>query len=64
MFRATEMFHTFAHFVRESDTGVALGETSRPPQFVTDDNVGALMPVYREIARRLSLSTYTRHSAA
>ncbi len=64
MFRATQMFHSIAHFVRESESDVALNEKSRPSQFVADENVGALMPVYSEIARRLSRSTYTCHSAA
>ncbi|MEO7064111.1 MAG: hypothetical protein ABI082_10135 [Dokdonella sp.] len=64
MFRVNEIFHSIAHFVRESEMGVAISETPRPSHFVADDSAGALMPVYSEIARRLSRSTYTRHSAA
>lgn len=62
MFRATDMFHSIANFVRDTELGVAINEM-HPSGFIADDNVGALMPVYSEIARRLSRSTYTCHTA-
>ena len=64
MFRVTDVFQSIAHLVREPESREGTARSSRPAAFVPDDDLGALMPVYSEIARRLSRSTYTRHTAA
>lgn len=43
---------------------VVTDEKSRRAEFEPDDEIGTLMPVYSEIARRLPRNAYTRHGTA
>ncbi len=64
MFRATDMFHSIAQFVREAESSKTVDQKPRRAAFEPDEIIGTLMPVYSEIARRLSRNAYTSHGAA
>lgn len=64
MFLAADVFHSIAHFVYDEQPIAAINDASRRAAFEEDEIVGALMPVYSEIARRLSRNAYTSHGAA
>ena len=61
MFRPTDVFHSIAQFVREVDFSTASAQPRLRAEWEPDALVGALMPVYSEIARRLSNNAYTSH---
>jgi len=63
MFRATDMFHSITQFVREAESTKAIDREPRRAEFEPDEIIGALMPVYSEIARRLPRNAYTSHGA-
>ncbi len=62
MFRATELFHSDAQFVYDTQSVAVVDTKPRRAAFEPDEIVGTLMPVYSEIARRLSRNAYTSHS--
>ena len=67
MFRTTDTFHSTAQFVHEDGPIAVISGASRHAAFEADEadqTIGTLMPVYSEIARRLSRNAYTSHSAA
>ncbi|MEO7323611.1 MAG: hypothetical protein ABIW82_02150 [Dokdonella sp.] len=64
MFRTTDLFHSIAHFVYEEEPIAVPCAASRNAAFESEDIVGTLMPVYSEIARRLSRNAYTSHGVA
>lgn len=64
MFRTTDVFHSIAQFVYEEEPIAVISDASRPAEFDADEIIGTLMPVYSEIARRLSRNAYTSHGAA
>lgn len=62
MFRVTDFFHSIVLSTRGTDLvdpGTLLYSELEP-----EDEACALMPVYSEIAARLSRNAYTRHGAA
>ncbi len=62
MFRMTDFFHSVVLSTRGTDL-VDEG-TLLHAGFEPEDEACALMPVYSEIARRLSRNAYTSHGAA
>lgn len=65
MFRTTDFFHSIASIARSVRGAEPLHDGSLPPpRFEPEDEALALMPVYSEIARRLSRNAYTSHGAA
>jgi hypothetical protein len=63
MFRAADILYPILHFRRDQEPAPARAEAPQAG-FETDDEIGTLMPVYSEIARRLSRNAYTSHTAA
>lgn len=63
MFRSTDTFETAAPFSGDADPAPA--RVARMPWTALDagEEVGTLMPVYTEIARRLSRNAYTSYGA-
>ena len=61
MFRTTDVFHSIAQFVYEEEPIAVVGSASRLATFEDEEIIGTLMPVYSEIARRLSRNAYTSH---
>lgn len=64
MFRATDLFHSIAQFVHEEQPVAVISDASRQAAFGAEEVVGTLIPVYSEIARRLSRNAFTSHGAA
>lgn len=63
MFRVKDIFHPLARLVRENDPAFSPGAAPVRAEFEPDDESGTLVPVYSEIARRLSRNAYTSHGA-
>lgn len=63
MFRVKDIFHPLARLVREADPALAPDAAGVRAEFEPDDESGTLVPVYSEIARRLSRNAYTSHGA-
>lgn len=60
MFRTSENFDSDAPYTRDAAT------SPREPRrsiFDAGEDIGTLMPVYREIAQRLSRNAYTSYGA-
>lgn len=64
MFRTTDLFHSIAQFVYEEQPVAVTSDASRQAAFAAEEIVGNLIPVYSEIARRLSRNAFTSHGAA
>jgi len=58
MFRTTENFDSDAPFTRDAPAREPRGSI-----FDAVEDIGTLMPVYREIAQRLSRNAYTSYGA-
>jgi hypothetical protein len=63
MFRTTDVFHPGAWFAGEADWTSASNGAPVRVDFESEREIGTLMPVYSEIARRLSRNAYTSHGA-
>jgi hypothetical protein len=64
MFRAADILNFSASFSHETQTVSAEMQQPKRTSFDSDEEIGALAPVYSEIARRLSRNAYTRHAVA
>lgn len=64
MFRAVDLFRPIASLMRERQPVLSVAEEFWRAGSEPDENVGVLIPVYSEIARRLSRNAYTSHGAA
>ena len=59
MFRVKDIFHPLARLAREADPMRVPDTAGVRVEFGPDDESGTLVPVYSEIARRLSRNAYT-----
>ena len=60
MFRTSENFESDAPFARDASSPV---REPRRSIFDAGEDIGTLMPVYREIAQRLARNAYTSYGA-
>ena len=60
MFRTSENFDSDAPYAREASSAA---REPRRSIFDAVEDIGTLMPVYREIAQRLSRNAYTSYGA-
>jgi|GEM_PF-1702364 len=63
MFRTTEILESVAPFARNASRASVPAREAQRSIFDAVEEVGTLMPVYREIAQRLSRNAYTSYGA-